>query len=55
MMEQTLVLLKPDGIAKSLTGNIITKLSEAKLEIAACKTVRVTRELASSGFVAPAS
>ena len=34
MVNQTLVLLKPDGIAKSLTGNIITKLSEAKLELA---------------------
>jgi nucleoside-diphosphate kinase len=46
MVNQTLVLLKPDGIAKSLTGNIITKLSEAKLEIAACKCLRVTQELA---------
>ena len=46
MVNQTLVLLKPDGIAKSLTGNIITKLSEAKLEIAACKCLRVGKELA---------
>jgi nucleoside-diphosphate kinase len=46
MFQKTLVLIKPDGIAKSLTGNIITKLSEAKLEIAACRCVRVNEELA---------
>lgn len=46
MFQKTLVLIKPDGIAKSLTGNIITKLSEAKLEIAACRCVRVQEELA---------
>lgn len=50
MFQKTLVLIKPDGIAKSLTGNIITKLSEAKLEIAACKCVRVSRELAESHY-----
>jgi nucleoside-diphosphate kinase len=46
MFQKTLVLIKPDGIAKSLTGNIITKLSEAKLEIAACRCVRVQEDLA---------
>jgi len=50
MFQKTLVLIKPDGIEKSLTGNIITKLSEAKLEIAACKCVRVSRELAESHY-----
>ncbi len=49
-MEQTLVILKPDGIEKSLTGNILTKLSEAKLEIAACKCLRVSRELAEEHY-----
>lgn len=44
--EQTLVLIKPDGLAKSLTGNILTRLSETKLEIAASKCIRVSRELA---------
>jgi len=47
---QTLVLLKPDGIAKSLTGNIIDKLSESRLEIAACKCVRVDRALAEEHY-----
>jgi len=50
MAEQTLVLIKPDGLKKSLTGNILTRLSETKLEIAAAKAVCVTRELAGEHF-----
>ncbi|MFC2092235.1 nucleoside-diphosphate kinase [Elusimicrobiota bacterium] len=45
-IEQTLVVIKPDGIKKSLTGNILTKLSETKLYITAAKVVRVTDKLA---------
>lgn len=50
--EATLVLVKPDGLAKSLTGNILTRLSEAKLEIAAAKCVCVSRELAEEHYKA---
>lgn len=46
MEQQTLVLIKPDGLMKSLTGNILTKLSEARLIIVAAKCVRVSEELA---------
>lgn len=46
MDEQTLVLVKPDGLKKSLTGNILTRLSETKLDIVAAKIVKVSRELA---------
>lgn len=46
LIQQTLVLIKPDGLKKSLTGNILTRLSETKLEIVAAKIVRVTKELA---------
>lgn len=46
MIQQTLVLIKPDGLKKSLTGNILTRLSETKLDIVAAKIVRVWRELA---------
>ncbi|MDP8229567.1 MAG: nucleoside-diphosphate kinase [Candidatus Gorgyraea atricola] len=46
MNQQTLVLIKPDGLVKSLTGNILTRLSESKLEIVAAKMAKVTRELA---------
>jgi len=44
--EQTLVVIKPDGLQKSLTGNILTKLSETRLRIVGAKVVRVTDELA---------
>jgi len=46
MIEQTLVLIKPDGLKKSLTGNILTRLSETKLEIVAAKIAKVSKELA---------
>ena len=48
--EATLVLIKPDGLTKSLTGNVLTRLSEAKLEIAAAKCLRVPRELAEEHY-----
>jgi len=46
MNQQALILIKPDGLKKSLTGNILTRLSETKLEIVAAKIARVSRELA---------
>ena len=48
--EATLILIKPDGLAKSLTGNVLTRLSEAKLEIAAAKCIRVSRALAEEHY-----
>ena len=50
MNQQTLVLIKPDGLVKSLTGNILTRLAESKLEIVAAKIVRVTEELAKEHY-----
>lgn len=50
-MQQTLVIIKPDGLKKSLTGNILTRISEAKLRIVGAKVVRVSRELAESHYV----
>ena len=41
MKEATLVLIKPDGLVKSLTGNVLTRLSETKLEIVAARMVQV--------------
>lgn len=51
MINQTLVLIKPDGLVKSLTGNILTRLSETKLEIIAAKIVRVNKQLAQRHYV----
>ena len=47
---QTLVLIKPDGLVKSLTGNIITELSDTGLIIVGAKIVQVTRELAEEHY-----
>lgn len=49
-IEQTLILVKPDGLVKSLTGNVITRLAEAKLTIMGAKVVRVSRELAEKHY-----
>ncbi|MFC1704190.1 nucleoside-diphosphate kinase [Candidatus Omnitrophota bacterium] len=50
MKQLTLILIKPDGLKKSLTGNILTRLSETKLEIVASKIVRVTESLAKQHY-----
>lgn len=51
MLEQTLVLIKPDGLSKSLTGNVLTRLSETKLEIVAARIAKVSKELAEQHYV----
>ena len=50
MIEQTLVLIKPDGLVRSLTGNILTRLSETKLEIVGAKVSKVPQELAEAHY-----
>ena len=50
MNQAALILIKPDGLKKSLTGNILTRLSETKLEIMAAKIVRVSRGLAEEHY-----
>ncbi len=48
--QAVLILIKPDGLKKSLTGNILTRLSETKLEIVAAKMVRVSEALAAEHY-----
>lgn len=50
MNQAVLILVKPDGLKKSLTGNILTRLSETKLEIVAAKIVRVSQRLAEEHY-----
>ncbi|MDI6758279.1 MAG: nucleoside-diphosphate kinase [Candidatus Omnitrophota bacterium] len=50
MNQATLILIKPDGLKKSLTGNILTRLSETKLEIVAAKMARVSESLAKKHY-----
>ena len=50
-LENTLVLIKPDGLKKSLTGNILTKLAETRLMIIAARVVSVSKDLAEAHYV----
>ncbi|MDR3144566.1 MAG: nucleoside-diphosphate kinase [Puniceicoccales bacterium] len=38
-MEQSLVILKPDCVSRGLVGNVISRLENAGLKIAACKVM----------------
>ncbi len=51
MMQATLVLIKPDGLKKSLTGNVLTRLSETKLDIVAARIVKVSKALAENHYI----
>ena len=45
-MERTLVLIKPDGVYKSLSGEIIARFERRGLRLVALKMLRMSRELA---------
>lgn len=45
-MEQTLVLIKPDGVQRGLTGEIIKRLENRGLKIVAAKFLHVDESLA---------
>jgi nucleoside-diphosphate kinase len=48
--EQCLILVKPDGLKKSLTGDILSMLSKTELIIVGAKIVQVTQELAEEHY-----
>lgn len=50
-IQNTLVLIKPDGLKKSLTGNILTKLAETRLIIVGARVASVTKELAEQHYI----
>ncbi|MGC9309327.1 MAG: nucleoside-diphosphate kinase [Candidatus Nanoarchaeia archaeon] len=45
-----LIIIKPDGLVKSVTGNIINELSKAELQIIGAKIVSVKKELAEQHY-----
>ncbi|MCL5730022.1 MAG: nucleoside-diphosphate kinase [Candidatus Pacearchaeota archaeon] len=51
MNEKTLVLIKPDAVAKGLTGNIISDLDNLGLKMIGLKLVKVTDELAKAHYL----
>ncbi|MBI3252429.1 MAG: nucleoside-diphosphate kinase [Candidatus Omnitrophica bacterium] len=51
MEEPTLVIIKPDGLQKSLTGNVLTRLSETRLVLIGAKIKAVPRALAEEHYI----
>jgi len=49
-MEQTLVLIKPDGIQRGLVGEIITRFERKGIRIRGFKMMRVTKEFAAEHY-----
>jgi nucleoside-diphosphate kinase len=45
-MEKTLVLVKPDGVAKGLTGEIIARFERRGLTVAALKMLKLSKDKA---------
>jgi len=46
MKEKTLSIIKPDGVSRNLTGEVIKRLEEAGLRILALKMIRMTKSQA---------
>ncbi len=51
-MERTFVLVKPDGVQRSLTGEIIKRLEQRGLKLIACKFLLVPNQLAEKHYAA---
>ena len=45
-MEQTYVMIKPDGIQRNLIGEIVTRIEKKGYKIAAMKMIRISKETA---------
>ncbi len=52
MIERTLVLVKPDGVQRALTGKVISRLEDAGLKVVAMKMVVPDKELVSVHYIA---
>ncbi|MEV0250971.1 nucleoside-diphosphate kinase [Nocardia sp. NPDC050712] len=50
MTEQTLVLIKPDGVARGLTGEILARIERKGLKIVALEQKNVTEEVAKAHY-----
>ncbi len=50
MKQAVLIFIKPDGLTKSLSGYILTRLAVAKLDMIACRMVRLSRAMAEEHY-----
>lgn len=49
-MEKTLVILKPDAVARKLTGKLISRFEEKGLVISAMRMTRISKETAEKHY-----
>ena len=49
-VEQTLILVKPDGVQRGLTGEIINRLEKRGLQIVGAKLIHPTRAIAEEHY-----
>ncbi len=49
-MEQTLILIKPDGVQRGLIGEIISRFERRGLKLIAMKFMQMSRELAEAHY-----
>ncbi len=49
-MQRTLVIIKPDGVQRALTGKILARFEERGLKVIALKLVQVDRPLAEKHY-----
>jgi nucleoside-diphosphate kinase len=49
-MERTLILIKPDAFARSLTGEIVARFERKGLRLVAMKLMTMTRDLAARHY-----
>ena len=49
-MQQTLVIVKPDGVQRGLVGKILARFEERGMKLVAMKMLQVSRELAEQHY-----
>jgi nucleoside-diphosphate kinase len=49
-MQQTLVLIKPDGLQRRLAGEVLARFERKGLRLVACRLVQATTDLAASHY-----
>lgn len=52
MIEQTLVLIKPDGVERGLIGQIVTRFEQSGLKIVGMKLVKIDKEFSKKHYAA---
>ena len=50
-MEQTLILIKPDGMKKGVAGKVISRFEEAGFKMVAVKLIQLNQELLDKWYV----